>query len=64
MTKVTKGIFDRVFKSWRTSLLGLGFLFFGGALVWAEKASLAEFAAFITAAFVLFFVKETPKGES
>ena len=56
-------MFNRVFKNWKTSFLGLLFLWVGFALVATEKATLSEFGAFIATAFALFYSKG-PKANS
>jgi hypothetical protein len=53
---------DRIFKNWKTSLLGLGLIIAGLVFVWFEKASLTELTAFIGSGVVLMLVKD-PKNE-
>ena len=49
---------ERIFKSWKSSLVGLILFLSGIALVVFEKATLTEAGAFFGMAFVLFFTKE------
>jgi hypothetical protein len=53
---------DRIFKNWKTTLLGLGLIIAGLVFVWYEKASLTELTAFIGSGVVLMLVKD-PKNE-
>jgi hypothetical protein len=43
-----KEIKERIFSNWKTTILGVGVLICGFALVYMEKASLAELTAFIS----------------
>jgi len=49
---------DRIFKSWKSSLVGVLLFSAGIGLVAFEKSTLTEAAAFFGIAFVLFFTKE------
>ena len=53
---------DRIFKNWKTTLLGLGLIIAGLFFVWFEKATLTELTAFIGSGVVLMLVKD-PKNE-
>ena len=53
---------DRIFKNWKTTLIGLGLIIAGLIFVWYEKASLTELTAFIGSGVVLMLVKD-PKNE-
>ena len=53
---------DRIFKNWKTTLLGLGLIIAGLVFVWYEKASLTELTAFIGSGVVLMLIKD-PKNE-
>lgn len=53
---------NRIFKNWKTTLLGLGLIIAGFVFVWYEKASLTELTAFIGSGVVLMLVKD-PKNE-
>lgn len=46
---------DRIFKSWKTSLIGLGVLVFGFAMVWTEKATILEASPFISGIFAILW---------
>lgn len=52
---------DRIFKNWKTSLIGLIILIGSMALVYFEKATLIEAGTFIGTAIVLFFMKDEKK---
>jgi hypothetical protein len=49
---------NRLFKNWRTSILGLALLIGAGLFVWFGKATLTEAAASLPAALALMFVKD------
>jgi hypothetical protein len=49
---------DRIFKNWKTTILGLGIVIGAMTLVGFEKASLGEASAFIVAGISLFFLKD------
>lgn len=49
---------DRIFKNWKSTALGLGFMAVGFLLVWFEKATLTEFTAFIGGGLLLLFSKD------
>jgi hypothetical protein len=53
---------DRIFKNWKTTLLGLGLIISGLFFVWFEKATLTELTAFIGSGLVLMLIKD-PKNE-
>jgi hypothetical protein len=52
---------DRIFRNWKTTVVGLGLIIFGGGLVWFEKASLPEFSAFLMGGFALMMTKDGDK---
>jgi hypothetical protein len=52
---------DRIFRNWKTTVVGLGLILFGGVLVWFEKASLPEFSAFLMGGFALMMTKDGDK---
>lgn len=54
---------DRIFKSWKTTLLGAIIILGALLFVYLDKASLTEAGAFMGVGLTLFFVKETPKVE-
>jgi hypothetical protein len=49
---------ERIFSNWKTTVLGVAVLICGFALVYMEKASLAELTAFISGALVLLIAKD------
>ena len=49
---------DRIFKNWKSTLLGLGVMGVGFLLVWFEKATLTEFTGFIGGGLLLLFSKD------
>jgi hypothetical protein len=52
---------DRIFRNWKTTVFGFVLIIFGGILVWFEKASLAEFSAFLMGGFALMMTKDGDK---
>lgn len=54
---------DRIFKSWKTTAIGLGVISVGFVLVWFEKATLTEFTGFIGGGLILLFSNDG-KGSS
>lgn len=50
---------SRVFKNWKTSLMGLLLLVFGMLLVWFNKIEFAEFLGFIPFCLGLIYVKDS-----
>ena len=54
---------DRIFKSWKTTALGLAVITVGFVLVWFEKATLTEFTGFIGGGLILLFSNDG-KGSS
>ena len=59
-TKTTQmnDIKERIFSNWKTTALGITVLICGFALVYMEKASLAELTAFVSGALVLLISKD------
>lgn len=53
-----KKMIDRIFKNWKTTLLGIGLIIAGLLFVWFEKATLTELTAFIGSGLVLMLVKD------
>jgi hypothetical protein len=49
---------ERIFSNWKTTTLGVAVLVCGFALVYMEKATLAELTAFISGALVLLISKD------
>jgi hypothetical protein len=54
---------DRIFRNWKTTFFGIVLILFGGGLVWFEKASLAEFSAFLMGGFALMMTKDGEKDK-
>lgn len=54
---------DRIFKSWKTTVVGLALFLSGMLLVAFDKASLTEAGAFFGVAFALFFSKDSINGK-
>lgn len=52
-------MFERVFKSWKTTIVGLVVFAVGCILVYSEKATLTEFGGFLGVAFALLFSKDS-----
>ena len=55
---------DRVFKSWKTTTLGIGIIVASLVLVYLNRADLTEALAFITGGVGLFFAKDGKDKES
>lgn len=57
-------IIDRVFKNWKTSLVGM--LILGGSLaaVFTGKATLTEAGAFMVMGLGFFFLKDSRNGSN
>ena len=49
---------DRIFKNWKTSLIGFILLIVSGGAVYLDKATLTEAGAFMGVGFALFFTKD------
>lgn len=49
---------DRIFKSWKTTAIGLLIIAIAGASVYLDKATLPEAGLFIAGGITLFFVKD------
>ena len=49
---------DRIFKNKKTTLLGLGLIIVGVALVWFEKATLTEVSMFFATGLLSLFAKD------
>jgi hypothetical protein len=52
---------ERIFRNWKTTVFGIVLILFGGILVWFEKASLAEFSAFLMGGFALMMSRDEKK---
>ena len=55
---------DRVFKSWKTTTLGIGIIVASLVLVYLNRAELTEALAFITGGVGLIFAKDGKDKES
>ncbi len=53
---------DRMFNSWKTTIIGVIILIGSMALVFLDKASLTEASGFIIAGFGLFFANDNLLG--
>ncbi len=60
--KKTKTMIDRIFKNWKTTLVGLGIILAGLALVWFQKATLTEFTAFLVGGVGVMFMRDGRKN--
>jgi|APCry1669189204_1035204.scaffolds.fasta_scaffold00327_5 hypothetical protein len=52
---------ERIFKSWRTSLLGAGLIVAALGAVYIGRATLTEAALVLPVAFTLIFIKDPAK---
>lgn len=50
---------DRIFNNWKTSLMGLFLLIFGGVMVYMKIISWESFVAFVPFCLGLIYVKDT-----
>lgn len=51
-------MFDRIFKNWKTSSLGLAIISTCFVFLWFEKTTLSEISIFLTGGFLLLFAKD------
>jgi len=49
---------ERIFSNWKTTTLGIAVLIAGLVLVYLEKSTLPELAAFFSGAFILLISKD------
>ncbi len=49
---------DRIFKNWKTTVVGVGLILLFGGLMWAEKVSVEMGVASMTGALLFFFAKD------
>jgi len=54
---------DRIFRNPKTTTIGLILMALGMILVWFEKATLAEYSAFLMGGFALMMSKDGEKGK-
>ena len=55
---------DRIFRNPKTTTIGLILMALGMILVWFEKATLAEYSAFLMGGFALMMSKDEKKGKT
>ena len=49
---------ERIFTNWKSTLIGLGILTFGMALLWTGRADVLESLPFLTGLYGLFYKKQ------
>jgi len=54
---------DRIFKNWKTTIIGLAVILGALAFVYLDKASLTEAGAFMGVGLGLFFIKDGAKSK-
>jgi len=54
-------MFDRIFKNWKTSTLGLVIILTCFVFLWFEKTTLTDISIFLGGGFVLLFAKDHDK---
>ncbi len=54
---------DRIFRNPKTTLIGLILMALGLVLVWFEKATLAEYSAFLMGGFALMMSRDEKKDK-
>jgi len=54
-------LYDRVFGSWKSTLVGTGLIAVAVSLVYFEKATLTEAGLFVAGGIALFFKKDGKK---
>jgi hypothetical protein len=52
-------LIERIFKNWKTTLLGLAMIIACFVLVFIEKASLTEASVFIVGGFTMLFLRDS-----
>ena len=52
-------LIERIFKNWKTTLLGLAMIIACFVLVFLEKASLTEASVFIVGGFTMLFLRDS-----
>jgi hypothetical protein len=52
-------LIERIFKNWKTTLLGLAMIVACFVLVFIEKASLTEASVFIVGGFTMLFLRDS-----
>lgn len=54
-------MFDRIFKNWKTSTLGLSIILTCFVFLWFEKTTLTDISLFLGGGFLLLFSKDHDK---
>ena len=54
-------MFDRIFRNWKTSTLGLAIILTCFVFLWFEKTTLSEMSVFFAGGFLLLFSKDNAK---
>lgn len=49
---------DRLFKNWKTTIIGLAIMAVCFTLIWFGKATLTEMSVFLTGGFAMLFLKD------
>jgi chromate transport protein ChrA len=57
-------LIERIFKNWKTTLLGLAMIVACFVLVFLEKASLTEASVFIVGGFTMLFLRDSADSAS
>ena len=52
-------LIERIFKNWKTTLLGLAMIIACFVLVFIEKATLSEASMFIVGGFTMLFLRDS-----
>lgn len=54
-------MFDRIFKNWKTTALGLAIMSTCFVFLWFERTTLSEISLFFAGGFLLLFAKDDVK---
>ena len=54
-------MFDRIFKNWKTSTLGLAIILTCFVFLWFEKTTLSDISIFFAGGFLLLIAKDNDK---
>jgi len=54
---------DRIFKSWKTSLVGVFIILFCSLAIWFEKATIEAGFTGMTIALLFFYAKDTNESD-
>jgi hypothetical protein len=55
-------LIERIFKNWKTTVLGLAMILACFVLVFMERASLTEASVFIVGGFTMLFLRDSADG--